>query len=163
MRVTIVQCRSRSKFSISALGIRLFQKTDYNHYAIEFRCNYYHSSSSGVHVTPLEEFRKKYKITSSFVCTRNFSGVEFENWFKQHEGKGYGFHQIAGLALKVLGIVKNNPFGRGAKRIICNELVILFLNKFCGTEIEDTDSLDLNDTEEIIRSLDCFKKEWPGV
>ena len=59
-----------------------------------------------------------------------------------------------GIGARLFGFVKNNPFGFGVNRIICNELVLLFLNRFYNTNIEDIDNIDLNETEAILESVE---------
>lgn len=145
--------------NIVALLIKLFQKTDYSHYVIRVEdpatneVFYYDSTGAGTRKHPLSVFQKKHKVRKVFKVSKEVSYIDWNNFWTKHEGKEYGFLQIAGLFLKMKNIIKNNPFGKGAKRLICNELVILFLNEFKYTCIKDTDSLDLVETEEILTKV----------
>ena len=161
MKITIVQAFSKNKFPMNsvALLIKKFQKTNYSHYAIRVEdpntneVFYYDSTGGGTRKRGRQSFFRSHEITKSFSVSKEISYIDYTDFWFMHEGKSYGFIQIVGLALKLLNIVKNNPFGQGAKRLICNELVILFLNEFGYTCIIDTDSLDLNDTEEILNKV----------
>lgn len=160
MRVRIHQCYSRNKFpfNILAILIKKFSKTNYSHYAISYEAEtgtriFCDSTSMGVRGLPEPLFRKKYSLVHTWRPAKDIPREYFLSWFEKHQGKGYGFIQIIGLLMKILRIVRHNPFGKGQKRIICNELVILYLNRFYNARIDDTDSLDLNDTEELIKRL----------
>jgi hypothetical protein len=120
---------------------------------VEGMTSYYDSTGAGVRKTSASNFRKHYLPYRSFEVKKAISFIEFESFFSKHNGKKYAFKQIAGLFFKGIGILRHNPFGQGAKRITCNELVILFLNHFGYTSIEHTDCLDLNDTEEVLEGL----------
>ncbi len=114
---------------------------------------FHSSSSNGVKSLSVKKFKKKYKLVNFFTCNKKINLYDFLFWFHKHRNKKYSTAQLGGLFIKTYTMVKNNPFGRGAKRIICNELVILFLNRFYNTKIVDTDGLDLNDTEDILLKL----------
>lgn len=155
MAVAIIQCKSKSKFpfNIASLLIMKYQESDYSHYAIRFNEGYYHSSIHGVVALSKSQFHKKYQIIRGFDCTKIIPAHDYLHWFQKHCGKRYGFFQVLGLLGKVLNIFKHNPFGKGVKRIICNELIVLFLNRFYATKVRDTDGLDLNDTEDLIAKV----------
>lgn len=160
MKVSIVQACSKNKFpfNIVALAIKYFQNTNYSHYAIEVDSGegmllYYDSTGRGTRKRTPSSFNSSHRITKRFTVKELITFIEYSDFWAKHEGKSYGFIQVFGLLLKLANIIKNNPFGKGAKRIICNELVILFLNEFGYTNIVDTDSLDLNDTEEILKKV----------
>lgn len=158
MKITIIQAYTKKKFpsNVAALLIRYFQKTDYSHYAIKVIdpstdvATYYDSTGHGTRKRTHEEFFKDYYIVREFNVPKTISYVDWLEFWARHANKGYGFKQVAGLLLKIFHIVKHNPFGAGAKRIICNELVILLLNYLGYTAIKDTDSLDLNDTDRLL-------------
>jgi len=155
--ITIYQCYSKNKFpfNIFAILIKFFSKTNYSHYALSYISEtgkevFFDSTGMGVRRMTAERFFKKYEIKKGFKIGKEIPRIEFINFVQYNEGKSYGFIQVIGLLLKILNIVKKNPFGKGNKYIICNELVILFLNWFNFTTIKDTDSLDLNDTEKVL-------------
>ena len=161
--VFAVQAMSKNKFpwNIGALGIKFFQKTNYSHYALllcfpDGRKKYFDSTPWGVRENTQYMFTQHYS-TKSEVLIDEIGYYEFEKFFDLHRGKYYGFGQIIGIALKLFHLVSKNPFGKGAKYVICNELVLLYTNYRRLTNIIDTDSLDLNDTEEIIENI---KFQW---
>jgi hypothetical protein len=160
MIVTIHQCYTTNKFpfNLLAIAIRKFSRTNYSHYALSYTDNegrtlFFDSSGSGVRAREQGEFLRRYSIVKSFPTSQRMSPLVFWGWFDIHDGKSYGFSQLVGLMFKIIGIIKHNPFGQGAKRIICNELVVLFLNRFYDANIKDVDSLDLNETEDLIMEL----------
>ena len=136
--------------------IKLFQGTNYCHYAMSYTSEtgkeiYFDSTGSGgVRRSNSKQFFKNYHVVGTFEIKKNIERVDFLTFVQAYEGCHYGYRQILGLSLKMLHIIKHNPFGKGANRIICNELIILFLNWFNMTAIKDTDSIDLNETEEIL-------------
>lgn len=146
-------------FDIAARLIRFFQKTNYSHYIIETynpetgEVSFYDSTAMGVRERTYTDITDHYFLMKSFPLDKKLSYIDWLEFWAEHNNKGYGFVQILGLLLKTFRIVKNNPFGKGAKRIICNELVILLLNRLGYTNIQDTDSLDLNDTDELLRGI----------
>jgi len=145
--------------NIVALGIQYFSKTKYSHYALHVEDQaagevfYYDSTGAGTRKYGPCSFNKKYRVTQEFKVNKEITYIGWLEFWTKHTRKPYGFVQILGLLLKTCNIVRHNPFGMGAKRIICNELIILFLNEFEYTCIEDTDSLDLNETEEILQKV----------
>lgn len=160
MKVTIVQAYSKNKFpfNIGAILIKKFQRTNYSHYAIEVKdgegmLTYYDSTGYGTRKRTAASFNKSHTIKRRFELPDRITYIQWLDYWAKHEGKSYGYIQLLGLLFKVLNIIKNNPFGKGAKRLICNELVILYLNEFRYTNIKDTDSLDLNDTEKILMKV----------
>jgi len=161
MEVTIHQAYSRRKFpcNIGAVCIVFFQQTNYSHYALSVKdpatneVFFYDSTGAGTRKYRPSVFRKKYKLTRSFVVSKEITYIDWLEFWGKHANKQYGFIQLLGLFLKLWNIVSYNPFGAGSKRIICNELIVLFLNHFGYTSIVDTDSLDLNDTEDILEKV----------
>ena len=160
MKVSIIQCESKNKFPFNAFAllIKKFQKTNYSHYALFYvnetgSITVCDSTAYGVRRMPEKKFLKKYHIRKTFRCKKDVERGMFLSWFEKHEGKSYGFRQILGLALKIFHLVKTNPFGKGSKRIICNELIVLFLNRFYGANVKDTDSLDLVETQQLLFNL----------
>ena len=169
--VCVHTCRTISPFpmNVPSFFIRLFQdmysrpkEKRWNHVALSTKNphfgEYFDSSFWGVRKKPLKKFFKSYKIITTYEYDVAIDYDQFIAWFNKHEGKMYGFDQIPGLLLRVFRIIKKNPFGAGAKRIICNELAILFLNRFVEqvAEKDMIDSFDLLDTEKILE--DHFKK-----
>jgi hypothetical protein len=115
---------------------------------------YYDSTGAGVRKSSASYFHKNHSVYKSFEIKKQITFIEFESFFSKYDGRKYGKVQLLGLLLKAFNIVRHNPFGKGAKRIICNELVILFLNHFGYTNIIDTDCFDLKDTDTLLRGLE---------
>lgn len=161
MKVQIHQCETRAKFpmNIGSFFIKKFQKTNYCHYAMSYQVpgtdtrRYFDSTVSGVASYDKLTFLKKYKLVKTYNCDKPTVYFELCEFLSAHLGKKYGFKQILGLAGMIIGVLKSNPFGRGAKKIICNELVVLFLNRFYSANVIDSDSLDLNDTTKLIERV----------
>ena len=156
--IKIYQTNTKNKFpfNLFAILIKLFQKTNYSHYAMSYisetgKTIFLESTFlGGVRRIREDKFLEKNEIKKTFVVNKKIERISFIVFTQAYEGNSYGKFQIIGLLAKLFNIVKFNPFGKGAKRIICNELVILFLNWFNFTTIKRTDSLDLNDTQKII-------------
>ena len=156
--IKIYQTYTKNKFpfNLFAILIRFFQKTSYSHYALSYvsetgRTIFFESTFlGGVRRIKEDKFYEKNEVKKVFLVKKDIKRIDFLVFMQTYEGNSYGTFQILGLLAKILSIVKFNPFGKGAKRIICNELVLLFLNWFNFTTIKETDSLDLNDTNRIL-------------
>ena len=166
MIIKIYQCQSKKKGLFGPWLIYFFQKMysrpeskRYSHYAMELvtsrEFEVYESSFFGVRRTPRYRWVNHYSVVKSYEYNiEKFGQLHFHNWFYKYDGESYSILQLLGLVLKVGNFVKKNPWGAGASEIICNELVLLFLNHFVervvGAGFED--SLDLLDTEEILET-----------
>jgi hypothetical protein len=160
MKVHIHQCFNHHvKFPLDALSkaIMGFQKTNYSHYAMSFEHKgsrfFVHASFPVSRQVPEKEFLAIYELKKTYILEIPNGRASFLFWLNGHLGKVYPFMQLVGIALRMLKFVKKNPFGKGQAYLICNELVIMFLNNFFGANIEDTDSVDLNETERILDGL----------
>jgi hypothetical protein len=157
MNISFVQLNTTLKFAPVAWAIKFFQKTKYSHYAIKVSdangVYYYDSTAAGARKQNAATYLKKYTIYKTFKLKDPVSYIDFYDFWAKHEGKGYAYGQILGIALKVLNILRYNPFGKGAKRLICNELIILFLEDFGYIKIKDSDEYDLVETEEILKKV----------
>lgn len=152
MKVTIYQCSPTYHiFPLVSWLIKCFQKTNYSHYAIGFDSIVVDATGENVLPHLKFEFFTRYKIINSFTVDTDADFKQLIYWSLVHVKKEYGFMQIFGLLLMSLGWIKNNPFGKDEKKLICNELILYFLQEFCGAEFKDTDSFDLVKTEAIIR------------
>lgn len=158
-RVYAYQLYSKNPFpfNIGAIAIKYFSNTNYSHYGLALyedngKVTFFDSTMHGVREQSSEDFLNNYTMISGMFIDK-IGTQDFYKFFNIHRGKTYGFIQILGLLAKIFKILKHNPFGAGAKRIICNELLILYTNYRGLTNIEDTDSLDLNDTHKILKEL----------
>lgn len=80
---------------------------------------------------------------------------DFILFVEEHEGKGYGIGQIFGLLITLIFPQKLNPFKNGARYFVCNELVLLALQKFKNLKLEHPpEDYDLIETELILDKLD---------
>lgn len=165
MKLLVHQTYTRNKFpfDIFARAILLFQgmyrwdkSKRYSHYVMQFGDIVTDASPFGVRVNGSDYFHKNNKIVKTFEIYIPCTEKEFFDWVKPHLGKGYGFKQILGMAGRLTGLIKNNPWGKGAGRIICNELVLLMLKDWCGAPVGNTDNYDLLDTEKVLRA--CLGK-----
>ena len=153
MKLEIVRCRSKHKFPVFSWAVRFFQRANYSHFALVVDDRIVlDSSMRGVRFSWYNEYQKRYHIVGSDEL-RPVDLNQFINWSLPYLNTPYGKLQIIGLALIVMRLVKNNPFGKNAKRLVCNELVLLFLRDFYKIEVSDSDDYDLNATLEIIKGI----------
>ena len=151
MRVKILQTTSSHKFPVVSKLIGLFQKTSYSHYALDFSdLLVLDATKEGVQLRGKECFLKNNTVINEYELPNEFDSEKVFKWAEEFDGRRYGFLQVFGIALMVLGLIKTNPFGKEQKAIICNELVLLFMQKFCGVDLYDTDDYDLNTTNKVI-------------
>lgn len=150
MKVEFLACRPKNHpFPILSWAIRYFQKTNYSHNAIKVGNIVYDATGKDVRINASWEFNKRYETVESIEIDTDLEFNTLVNWMLIYIGRSYGFFQLVGIALRMLGFVKSNPFGRGDKILICSELLILFLAEFSGFEPGDTDEYDLVSTWEI--------------
>lgn len=165
MKVEIHQCFNHHvKFPINALSevIMGFQKTNYSHYAISYHYlgqrYFIHSTLPVTKQWSEKDFLAVYTLKKSFTCDLTGHQDAFMFFMADNLGKLYPFMQLVGIALRMLKFISKNPFGGGKAYLICNELVIIFLNKFYDANIKDIDSLDLNDTERLINGIPDIRR-----
>jgi len=149
MKVQILQCRHKG-FAPIAWLIRLYEWTDYSHYAIGYTSeagNYLVLDATGrnVAIRSSDIFLKHYDIVNEYTVTMNYKLVDFERWFEPHLGQSYGYMQLFGIMLR------DRRLGRGW---ICNELVLRFIDRFFGLKNrKDIDIMGLNDTDHIVKRI----------
>lgn len=161
MKIRVHQTYTKNKFPWD-IGARLIlwfsgmyswdKSKRYSHYAIQFSDDaYVDATFFGTRITGEKYFLEHNKVVKTFTFFIPCTEKEFFDWMKPHLGKGYGFKQLIGLAGIILKVIKNNPWGKGRGRLICNELVLLLLKDFCGAPVGDTDNYDLLATEKVLR------------
>ena len=162
MKINIHRCSSRNKFpfNIGSILIKFFSGTDYSHYAISFiamsgREMFFHSNFKGVHLETKSRFLSSYDIKQSSTVEPKISYAGIYSFVDNYLGAKYGFMQVFGLFLITIGILKNNPFG--SNKIICNELIVMMLDRFYDLNIDDFDGINFKHTEEIIGGIVCQK------
>lgn len=132
--------------------IKFFSKTNYSHFAIKCGDKVLDATSKRVRLHEYGNFISDYKIVGKNTINSPVSEQVFLAWSIRHLNKKYGYLQVLGLCLVILGVIKKNPFGKNADRLICNELVILFLNDFTDFEMsDDSDNYNLNTTYDLVK------------
>lgn len=155
MKVAVLKTRP-IKPSFISWAIRKVQGTNYSHYAIDVNGSVIDATRKDVRPQSYEDFFKHNKVVEITLLEidADFETVIYP-WMISVSNRGYGFLQILGILLKQFGWIKFNPFGADSKRLICNELVLLFLQKFCKVVLEkDIDQYDLVMTGEILKGVE---------
>lgn len=159
MRITMHACKSKNKFPFNLFSLAImFLQRDYSHFALEYTAatgsqKVIDSSAMSVRDRLKSKFDKEYEIIRSWDFDVNLDDIEFYRWMEKLENVRYGFLHILGLTLDVLSIVNANPFRDGVKTLICNELVLLFMQRFMGVRVGDPEDYDLNATEDLIEEI----------
>lgn len=155
--IKILFLRPKSKFPIFSWVIRLVQKTEYSHIGILLEEEtILDATIAGVEFTDFRKYRKKYEIVKKMPIKNSlvYSNQVYE-WAWPYKDAEYSILQNIGLGLRYLKLIKSNPFGSNDRKIVCSELAALFMNKFSGLTIEDSDNYDLVRIYEIVEELKC--------
>jgi len=165
MILRIHRCRSRG-FRPLAWAIMIFQKMSpfnafsYNHMAISYvgqtgMWKYADSTlNNGVVYGQQElEFYRRYRVTHTTRLELAAEDVGFKAWIEANAGKKYDKWSIVGLIGKALHIFKRNPMGSDFRRMICNELILSMISRFCNVQLGDSDDYDLIMTAELVESI----------
>ncbi len=153
MKVEIWKCDSTNRFPffIGAWFIKRFQSSDFTHYSLRLQGgdgSFFDASlTSGVSNRSEKDFFKDYKLVGSPWIIDVKSYIEFMAAVSPYLGKKYGLVQAIGIGLKHVFKWSKNPFGTGPKQIICNELVLRFVQHFTSTDLGKIDNLSLLETE----------------
>lgn len=139
--------------------IKLLQGTKYSHMVICYRDKFgeFVVDASGLTVRTQE--MKKFLAYNSVVKSRYVGPVnkkEFKEFYLAQLGKKYDFKSLFGLALKSLGLISFNTIGSNYKKLICSELVIMFLERFFNAKVKDSDNFGLKETERVLNDI-CKK------
>ena len=132
-------------------AIRTIQGTAYSHFGIEVKGVVLESTGVGVHLTRLPDFRKHNQIIKVWELDLDIYPEVLYEWMASVIGTKYGYLQNFGYLLMALKILKKNPWGRNSERIVCSEVVALFIKKFANVKIGDSDKYDLVETEKLIQ------------
>lgn len=151
MNIRILQCYHKGFAPLSKL-IRWHQRTNYSHYAIGYRSitgNYVFVDATSKNVSPYspENFLKKYHVVNVFHVELDVSEIENLSLLESYYGTPYSVMQLLGL------LFSTKRWNNAANAMTCNELILRYLNHFTNKNIQDIDSLDLNDTERIIKEI----------
>ena len=154
MKVEILTCSpTYSSFPIASWLIKYFQKTNYSHFGIKIGSVVLDATGHDVRLNSFIEYSSRYDIISSYEVEIDCDYQGIIDWCSGFLNKKYGYFQLVGLLLIIMGIIKNNPFGKDATNLICNELVVLFLRDFKGLVISDSDNYDLVSTEILVKEF----------
>lgn len=141
-------------------GMNPCKSSSYNHMALSYigstgSWKYADSNmANGVQDDqPENEFTDKYKIIHTTNIEIGNEPVLFKAWLENHRGKKYDKWHIIGLIGKLLHIFKRNPLGADFRKMVCNELVLSMIIRFCGVTIGDPDNYDLLMTADLVESL----------
>jgi len=144
----------------AATGIKMFQNMyrrppteRYNHYALRVGSTVYQSTFEGVGSENSASFKTHYKIKKIYEYEVPITVEEFKAWFAKYDGRRYDFKSILSIWLRRTFGVKFY-FGHEDRQIICDELIIIFLNKFityiCSKK--ELDKFDLLATEDVLET-----------
>ena len=100
-----------------------------------------------------DRFDDQYSIVGTERIDLDIKLEDFRDWVEQQETKLYDHSSIFGLALKRIGLVATNPFGKNWKKMTCNEMPLSIIKRFIGKEIGDSDNYDLLMTYQVVRDV----------
>ncbi len=145
MKVQIFKCDNKHWTIVGSI-IKLFQRTNYSHYAIGFQSHtgeflVLDATSKNVATRHVHYYLEHYKIIDTYTVDIAFSYDDFCQWYEQLLGESYGFLQLIGI------LIRSKSLGKG---IVCNELVLRMLRRFTTFEDDNLDIRDLNYTSQII-------------
>ena len=129
-----------NKFKLFSWLIMKAQKTNFSHMVIY----YVHPDS--------KMFLKNNTIVKK-IQMESVGKFDFCGFYIPLLGRSYDFKSIIGLAFKSLGLKRSNKIGRNRTKLICSELVALYLERFYGVEIVDSDNYGLNETQRVINDI----------
>lgn len=150
MKLRILKAKSKRKFAPLAWIIRKNQKTDWNHYAMEFGGKVTDAKRKGIRVLSFELWEKKYKAVETIEIELPITDAEFVTYVDSKIGTKYAFWQLVGIGLISCGILKTNPFGKNKKYLVCHEYVAVTLARFLKIEIGDSDDYTFKKVDELI-------------
>lgn len=162
MQVNALNIRPKLKFPLFAWLIMLAQgmmpwhKESWSHNAIMFNFEGFifviDASTKSVRVVSSVHFFKRYDIVRITPIYAPSNSESFLNWLSEVLGRDYDGLQFVGLALDRLSISRDNGIGRVSKMICC-ELMLSYVETFCGVDLGDLDNYDLIEADKIVRSL----------
>jgi len=159
MRVSVHKCRSTYHpvpivgwLIMIAQGMNPFSKKAYDHMSISYSDRMYDvTGNTGTDDWAYDYFLSKYKLIESHEFNLDVTDIAFSEFWLEFSGTPYDRLQIFGLFFKSIGFKKFNTIGNNTSRLICNELVIVYLKRFHGFIYEDSDNFDLIDTWKIAK------------
>ena len=154
--VSILECIPTKWFRPVSVLIRLYHKvfgngkmSDGSHFAIAFvsftgEHMVLDASSKTVRLVNATDFLGRYRVVRTTLVEVSYELIDIVSWYEKLLGESYGYMQYLGI------MTKNVALGSG---IICNELVLRFLNRFTTHITEQIDIKDLNKTREILSNI----------
>lgn len=140
----ILACSPKySKLPILSWTIKYFQKTNYSHLAIYSNGLVVDSTGKDTRIWAYHDFTKRYKVEERVELDARITDREFLWWSVRYLNREYGYIQLLGLFLMMIGLRKNNYKNMSDRRLICSELVVLFLRDMYHVDISDSDDYDL--------------------
>lgn len=151
MKVEILRAHSKRKWIPFAWIIKKTQKTTWHHYAID--CSHFvmDAKRKGIRKINAEKWNKEYDVVSRDTIELPVEHEDVEDWLESKIGTKYAFWQLIGIGLISFGWIKNNPFGKDRKYLVCHEFVLVMLAHFLKIEIGDSDNYTFRAVEEIIK------------
>ena len=128
----------------------------FSHYALSYISDYGNkmvidATEKNVAETHINYFKKRWEVVGQDHLFE-VDKFQFMNWKENLLGREYGYWSLVGHGFKKLFHLKSNPFGDGKKKVICNEIALMFVNKFFNANV-DPESYDLVETELIIDAI----------
>lgn len=157
MKIRIVKSFPKKSFAPVAKLIMFFQKTNYSHMSIHFKVGESSwlvadvTGNDGFKVNNLSKWEESHLPLESKLL--EVSHEDFMMWMIKHLGVEYDKGQVFGLFLRAIGFISTNNIGFNYKKMVCNELVLSFLERFYNIEIGDPDNYDLNMTSRLLDGL----------
>jgi hypothetical protein len=163
MKIGYIRCRPRDKkLPFVAWLIMLFQgewpwkESSSSHRALAYfddvskEWAVIHSNGSeGVNEDDFHEFEKHYTFVSWIPMDIKIKNGVFALWRLNILGREYDHWQIAGLAMKLLGLISFNKFGSNFKKMTCNEVFLSFCSQVLKHDVGDPDNWDMKMTDSL--------------
>lgn len=155
MRTTVFYCKPKGHpFPIFSWLIRLIQNTGWSHTAstCEYTVGVLDATSHGVQINDWADFLSRYTIVEEHEIELDVTLEDWWRWFNKMHSKKYAYMQNVGYILKLLKIIKSNPFGKESAKVNCSELQALQI-ELGGHDIDDSDEYDLLMLDSLIKRV----------
>ena len=112
---------------------------------------------TGVRVLSKEEWKKEYEIIKVYEIEINYPAEDLHAWFCDQLNKKYALMQLFGIWFVQMKIIKHSPWGKNEELLTCNELVLMFLKRFKGLNIQNQDDFGLVRTEKEVQKCQSLQ------
>lgn len=138
-------------FPILSWLIRWQQETDFSHMCMipNGTTGIVDATGDGVRVSSPSEFFEHYTVVKEWWLDVDLSYADYFKWLGEQRWKEYSMWQNIGYVLKTLLILPKNPFGANEYKLVCSELIALFLKRSYHLDIY-SDEYDLNHTSALL-------------